>query len=219
MERCKAVKATVLAALLAAACAFALAGCAGGPSTGTPVPLEDTTDQMYTEEVLDAELDAVVYQGRAILVPSGYTIEHSFDGGLQEGRFYRIVADVNYLHGGVAGYDGYPEVKSVHSVEEVSPDVLDIPDISQRGSGVMKIGDYAEGDYLLYEYGKMAVLSQGTWVWAYDQSYQRPDGSVACYRDGVDQDAIEAGIGSGVYGCADYFLVPALTKSDASSAA
>ena len=209
----------VVILLLATTCTCALAGCATDAPKKTPVPLEDATDQMHTESVVNDTLAAVVYDGQPVLIPSGYPIEYGFGDELLEGHFYRIVADVDYLYGGVAGYDRFPQVRSVHSVEEVPADELSIPDVGQRGSGLLKIGEYAEGDYLLYEYGKMAVLSQGTWVYVYDHLYQRPDGSVACYRDGVDQDTIEQGIAGGVYGCADYFLVPALTKSDESSTA
>jgi hypothetical protein len=166
-----------------------------------------TTDQMWSERVQDAELGIVVFDGLPILVPSGESIDYHF-GNLEEGHFYRVVADVDYLYGGVAGYDGYPDVKSVSALEEVSPDELAIPGLDERSYGVVRLDGYAGADYLLSEYGRMAVLAGNEWIWRYDRYRVREDKSYVCYNDGVTDEAIEEGIAQGIVGCEEYFLVP-----------
>jgi len=185
-----------------------------GPVTEPePVPIDETTtDQMWRESFHSADLPVVIFDDLPILIENGYVIDSGYGNELQNGRFYRVVADVDFLYGGIAGYDGYPEVKNVYSVKEVSPDELDIPTLDERGAGLLRIGDYAEGDYLLYAFGDVAVLSDGKWIYRYDKIKGRDDGSVLCYRNGADEGAIEASIASGVYCTEDYFLVP--PKSD-----
>lgn len=203
--------------LVVATSSLVLVGCAGesgGASSASTEPIDDyTTDQMYTESVEGARLTVVVYDGLPILVPEGESLESLAPYDLEEGHFYSVVADVDYLYGGVAGYDGYPEVKNVESVTEVSPDDCDIPTIWQKGSGVLRIDGYAEGDILLYEYGRYAVMQGGGWVYRYDSLKVRDDHSVLLFRSDADMGQIEAGIADGVYSCAEYFLVP----SDAGS--
>lgn len=178
-----------------------------------PVPIDETTtDQMWRESFHSAELPVVIFDDLPILIANGYVIDSGYSNELQNGRFYRVVADVDFLYGGIAGYDGYPEVKNVYSVKEVSPDELDIPTLDERGAGLLRIGDYAEGDYLLYAFGDVAVLSDGKWIYRYDKIKGRDDGSVLCYRNGADEGAIEKGIANGIYCTEDYFLVP--PKSD-----
>lgn len=199
---------SMLIAVAAAALAFMPCGCGCSRSGGTPIE-DTTTDQMFSDSVTDAELAIVVFDGRAILVPSGEEVDLSIGEELEEGHFYRIVADVDYLYGGVAGYDGYPDIKDVSSIEEASPDDLNIPTIDQQWYGVVRIDGYADADYLLYEYGRKAILSDGQWIYRYDKDYKRDDGTIVLYRDGADRDLIESSIADGVVCNEDFFLLPA----------
>jgi len=208
MRHHRALRNSALIAVAAAALAFMPCGCGSRHPEGTPIETT-TTDQMFSDSVYGAELAIVIYDGRAILVPSGEQLDNGLGYDLEEGQFYRIVADVDYLYGGVAGYDGYPDIRDVSSIEEVSPDDLDIPTIDQQRYGVVRIDGYADADYLLYEYGRKAVLSDGEWVYRYDKDYTRDDGTVVLYRDGAEKDLIESSIADGVVCNEDFFLVPA----------
>lgn len=197
---------SVLTLMFAAVLSLGIGACS---RQGEPEFIDDgSTDQMWSDQVKDAELPFVVYDGQPILIPVGEALNSSF-GELEEGHFYRAVADVDYLYGGIAGYDGYPDVKHVSSVEEVSPDDLQIPGLDESSFGVVRLDGYAGGDFLLFEYGRMAVLKGQEWVWHYDEYRVRGDRTYVCYKNGVTEEAIEAGIAKGVYGCEDYFLVPA----------
>ena len=194
-----------------------------GTTVDSPTPADDDTDDvepeiidadppdmLYTTSVTDEELDVVVYDDIAILIPSGERLNCNLDEEAQSGHFYHVVADVDYLSGGIAGYYMYPDVKRVKSVKEVSPDDLDIPTIEEHPWGVARIGDYANADFLLCEYRRYAVLSGRKWIYRYDKLLTRDDGSRVCYRADVDQADIEAGIAKGVILCKDYFLMPAI---------
>ena len=185
-------------------------------SDGKPieeVPIDDIgNDQMWSTFVTNDQLDIVMYGEKAILISTGESVDsHLIDDvkDVKDGRFYRVVADVNYLSGGIAGYYNYPEIKNVWSVKEISPKDLAIPSITEKQYGFLKLDGYKNADYLLREYGICAVLSGKKWVYSYDKTLQREDGSTICYRDGVDEASIAAGIAKGVNCCKDYLLIPA----------
>ncbi|MBR1828005.1 MAG: hypothetical protein IJ781_00645 [Atopobiaceae bacterium] len=202
-------------ALLIAALALLLCTCRGSSDMPESKPVEqapvsgDTTDDMWSTFVSDVELDIVMYGDKAILVPSGEPLESYLDQDLADAHFYRVVADVDYLSGGVAGYTNYPDVKSVKSITEESPDDLAIPSISEKKYGFIKLDGYENADYLLREYGNIAVLTGSSWTYRYDESLERDDGSTVCYSKGVNEAQIEAGIADGVTCCEDYLLIPA----------
>ena len=92
--------------------AFLLCGCGRGSSGPTVRP--GTTDEMWGNEVDDAEIYAFMYEGR---VYTADTIDeiNPYDATqiMTDGGFYKLTADVKYLNGGVAGYVNYPDIKSV----------------------------------------------------------------------------------------------------------
>ena len=154
-----------------------------------------------------AELYIFQYGDRAFLVDSRDSISTwGFD--LRDGGFYKIVADVTFLNGGIAGYVNYPEIKSITSCDEVSPFEIDLPSIEEDGFGLLLIGDYADGDVLLRSRNGNAVWKDGSWVYRYDKELKLDDGTVALVGKDVGKEDVQDGIAAGVLSCADYFVMP-----------
>ena len=172
--------------------AFLLCGCGRGSSGPTVRP--GTTDEMWGDEVDDAEIYAFMYEGR---VYTADTIDeiNPYDATpyMKDGGFYKLTADVKYLNGGVAGYVNYPDIKSVSNCEEISPLDLHLPSIT----------------IYLNEYGKIGVWKDGSWIYRYDKSYEGEDGTLICKKSDVSEDTIKEGISNGVLSCEEYFVVPA----------
>ena len=124
-----------------------LVGCSG---TENEEPAEDiyenTTDEMFTESDPDATLYVFQIEGRTYTADEYVYEVDAYGGNMEDGGFYKITADVDFLNGGVAGYVDYPQINEILSCEEVSPFDLDLPSITDTMYGVTLIGDYAEGD-------------------------------------------------------------------------
>ena len=171
---------------------------------------EDATDQMFNEDVYGAEFFVFQIDGYSYTVDDCYSVGLMQGDSLVDGRFYKVVADVTYLNGGIAGYVNFPEVHDVHSCEEVPADTLDLPSIEETPYGLVRIGDYADGDILCNERGIKAVWKDGAWVWRYaDESVQLEDGTYVLLREGVDAATAQAGADDGILACEDYFILPA----------
>lgn len=215
----------------AALLAFALVGCAstsapggsssssgGSASSGASASSSGTandsfaTDQMYSSSAYSEALYVFQIDGKTVTTNGCYTVDVNSGEPLRDGGFYKVIADVTYLNGGIAGYVDYPEVKSVYSCEEISPDELNLPSVLEKRYGLIRIGDYADGDLLLNEYGMKAVWKDGAWAYRYDDDFKLEDGTLVLFRTGADKDAIMAGIADGVLSCEDYFVVPAQAK-------
>ena len=192
--------------------AFLLGAC----GSDSPKPVTgggSTSDEMWNELKTDQTIDIYVYDGRNLTLDGySYDIGNVTGEALREGGFYRLKADVNYINGGVAGYVDYPEIKAVHSCEEVSPLDLNLPSITEKRYGILRIGDYAEGDVFRNEFGRMAVWKDGEWIWHYDKSMEQEDGTLICCRSDVTKEDVLAGVKSGVIASEDYFVLPAIQQ-------
>lgn len=197
--------------LLLAACLFSGCGRSGGKTT----EVYGTTDEMWGNEVDDAEIYAFMFEGR---VYTADTIDeiNPYDAleQMTDGGFYKLTADVKYLNGGIAGYVNYPDIKNVSKCEEISPLDLHLPSITEKRYGLCLIGDYADGDIYLNEYGKIAVWKEGSWIYRYDKSYNGEDGTLICCQKNVSEDVIKEGINDGVLSCKEYFVAPPLGSGD-----
>ena len=181
-----------------------LMGCSDKPTEHVEV---DSTDQMFTEEVRD-DVFYVFQLGDQTITAKNYSdVDIPWEEPLTDGGFYKVVADVTYLNGGVAGYVDFPQVHDVKSCEEVSPLEMGLPSVADQTYGLMLIGDYADGDVLFNERGIMAVWKDGGWLYRYDGQITLVDGTVAGVREGVTKAEVEAGIQSGVLACEDYFAL------------
>jgi hypothetical protein len=168
---------------------------------------EADSDVMYTSEKQDAKITVYVYDGRAYTTDYGYEIQ-LYDSLPEEGAFARVIADVRYLNGGVAGYVNYPEIRSVRSCETISPFDLSLPSIETSSFGLCRIGDYADVDVFLNEGGRIAVWKDGAWVFRYDRILKTEDGLRACVRSGVSEETVKRGREDGVLLCESYFVLP-----------
>lgn len=191
-------------------------GAASTVETGSPdVPTSsvevgsDTTDQMWSDDVSDAQIDVFQIDGRTYTLDSQDVGGSYYGAELRDGGFYRLVADVTYLNGGVAGYVDYPEIHEVTSVTEISPLDLDLPSIEDRAMGLVLVGDYAEGDLLLNDYNHHAVWKDGAWIWRYDKQIKLEDGRQVLVRTGVTDEDVRAGVDEGTLANEDYFVLPA----------
>ncbi len=189
---------------------FCLIGC--GSAESNPLPEEAETeisDEMFTEEVDDATLYVFQLDGRVYTADDYvYEIDAYIDDSLEDGGFYKLTADVEFLNGGVAGYVDYPQILEVKDFEEVSPFDIDLPYITDGIYGVRLIGDYADGDVLVNEYDIIAVLKEGDWIYRYDDILELDDGTCVCCMDGVSEDSITMGINEGILLCEEYFALP-----------
>ena len=205
--------------------AFGLFGCAASPassasssttsksasaSSGPTQDIDDnTTDKMYSDTKNNAELNVFQFGNDTITVDNYYPVDVMTGQPLRDGGFYKLVADVTYMNGGVAGYVNFPDIKRVHSCTEVSPMDLGLPSLPDKIYGLVLIGDYADGDILLNERKMKAVWKDGTWVYRYDDEINLPDGRHALVRRDAAEGDVLAGIENGVLSCEEYFVVPA----------
>ena len=193
-----------LVAVLGVLLALGLAACGGGGRSSAPID-ETSSDVMYSDDVADAEFYVLQIDGKTITVENYYDVY--LGEQLQDGCFYKVVADVTYLNGGVAGYVDFPQVKSVKSIEQVSPFDMGLPSVREKTYGLLLIGDYADGDVLFNERGMMAVWQDGGWVRTYNRTVRLEDGTVAGVREGVSAEDVEAGTQNGILSCEDYFAL------------
>ena len=173
-----------------------------------PVPQEpDATDQLYKDKKNNEVVYIFQMDDTTYMIDPAYEIQ-LYEEDLEDGKFYKLTADITYLNGGVAGYVNFPEIDKVISCEEISPYDIALPRITEKRYGVMIIGDYADGDIFLHEFWKMAVWKDGEWVWKYDKEMDGEDGSLICYRLDVSEEDIKEGISQGILSCEDYFVQP-----------
>ena len=203
----------LVAAIGAVMLLFALAGCAGAPSSGSGGG-GDTggggiTDELFRDEVRNSKLLVFVLDGKAYTVDTFYEVSIPVNEPLQEGCFYKVVADVTYLNGGVAGYVNYPQVQRVAACVEVSPFDIGLPSIEDASYGLSLIGDYADGDVLLNERFAKAVWQDGEWIWRYDNEVDLRDGIRALICAGYLDVDVYQGIDDGILSCENYFILPA----------
>ena len=169
---------------------------------------DDSTDQMWQDTIDGARFYVFAYEGEAFMADvHGYGVNVSYGEPLKDG-FYQVVADVTYLNGGIAGYVDYPEVKSVASVQPVSPFDMGLPATKDEVYGVTLIGDYADGDVLVYGGGPKLVWKDGAWAYHYDNTVNLSDGRSALVRSGVTADEVQAGADEGVLSNENYFVLP-----------
>ena len=182
--------------------------------TGTVEIVDDgTTDQMFNDKKNNETLYVCQIEGETLTTDMAYPVHLDFAEQLQDGHFYKLVADVTYLNGGIAGYVNFPEIQQVKSCEETSPYDMDLPAITDTVYGLTIIGDYADGDVLLYEGGIKAVWKDGAWIWHYDNDLTTEDGQRALVRKGTTKEDVQAGIDAGVLACENYFVLPAQAGS------
>lgn len=177
--------------------------------TGSMISDVESTDQMWKDKVAGAEMYVFPYEDMVVTAFDSQSVQLPWNEPLEQGKFYKVIADVEYLNGGIAGYVNYPEIKSVSSVKEVSPFDMGLPSIKDGRYGLRLIGDYADGDIFFNEVRIMAVWKDGSWIWSYDDTIELEDGTAVCVRKGVTDEQVHAGIDDGVLSCADYFVLPA----------
>ena len=213
----------LLAAMGMAALAFGLFGCVtvktaksesadtSSRASSSAVQIDGgdsgTTDEMFNKKEKDAQLYVFQFDDDVWTVDGCYDVGSAGEP-LKDGGFYKMVADVTFLNGGIAGYVNYPQIEQVKSYESVSPFDIGLPSIEEKIYGVVLIGDYADGDILLHEQGKKAVWKDGAWIYRYDKDMKLPDGTNALVRSGVSESDVQAGIERGVLSCEDYFVLP-----------
>lgn len=201
-----------LARVVGLASGVALALVVGGCGTLPPAVGgggdDNTTDQMYNTPVTGAEFYVFPYEDKVFTVKDPNTIDLPVWDPLEDGKFYKVVADVRWLNGGVAGYVNYPQIESLHSYEEVSPYDMGLPSIRDKRYGLTLIGDYADGDLFFYDWNVRALWKDGSWLWRYDRELDLGNGSVACCKEGVTADEVRSGMDAGVLACERYFVLP-----------
>ena len=165
---------------------------------------------MWSTEAGGVTIDLFCFEGKLYSVDRSESVQVYLNQEAQDGEFYRIVADVTYLNGGIAGYVNYPKIEDVTSVKKISASDLDIPSITEECYGLTRIGDYADGDLFLNSFDMMAVWKNGKWIYRYNEGSAAEDGRYICRRKGVTDEEIEAGVAKGVLSCADYFVAPAI---------
>ena len=173
----------------------------------TTVEQTDTTDQMFEEKKENETVYIFQMDGNTYMIEPAYEIGY-IGKDLKDGAFYKLVADITYLNGGVAGYVDYPQIDKVIDCVEVSPFDIGLPDISEKRYGVMLIGDYSDGDIFLHEFHKAAIWKDGNWIWQYNKELKNDDGTIVYYQSDVSFDEIEKGINNGILACSQYFVLP-----------
>ncbi|MCR5108410.1 MAG: hypothetical protein K6B28_09625, partial [Lachnospiraceae bacterium] len=124
---------------------------------------ENTSDWMSEDYESGVTLYVFRMDGETYTVDGTERVE--VDEQLEDGRFYKLVADVTFLNGGVAGYYNYPQIEQVLSCDEIEPSDLKLPAISEKIYGLVNIGDYADGDILFNNYYEAYVWEDGEWIW------------------------------------------------------
>ena len=173
-------------------------------------PEEIISDQLFREKKYGEVVYIFQMDDETFMIDPAYKVSF-YEDNLENGHFYELTADITYLNGGIAGYVNYPEIDNIIATEEISPFELNIPDITKNRYGLSIIGDYAEGDIFLYEYGEMAVWKDGEWIWFYDKTMDGEDGTLICFRNNVSEEQIKEGIASGVLSCGEYFVLPKIS--------
>ena len=173
---------------------------------------DGTTDQMFTHTENQVTLIVTQIGGKTRDIYSGYSLDIYSGEQLRDGAFYEIVADVEFLNGGIAGYVDFPDVKHIYTCKEVHLDDLDLPYLEDELYGLTLIGDWADADALFYENGVKSVWKDGKWIYSYDDSYQRDDGSWVLIAKGTDKKHAETGIEDGTVLCAEWFALPLVEK-------
>ena len=168
---------------------------------------------MYYTDKMNDEFYVFQLDDETVTVDGFYGVDIGWGEPLRDGAFYKVIADVTYLNGGIGGYVNYPEIKSVSSYEEVSPFDIGLPTIEEKAYGLLLIGDYGDGDILLREYRTRAVWKDGHWAYRYDEEVDFGTDQVAFVRKGVSVADVEAGVERGVLSCADYFVMPPEAES------
>lgn len=99
---------------------IALAGCNGTYGTETTDHHHRGSDEMWSESKSGAELEIFVQDGKVYTKDKEYQLT-GFPGyeELEDGKNYKLTADVTFLNGGVAGYVDYPQIERVISIEEI----------------------------------------------------------------------------------------------------
>ena len=190
------------------AVAATLLGCGGSPVEAPTTIEDDSTDQMYSDEVTDAVLYVFTFEGSIRTVSDCQAVDITAQGDFAKDGFYRVVADVTYLNGGIAGYVDHPEVRQVKSCEAVSFDELGLPSLEDGIYGLTLIGDYADGDVLLNEYDLKAVWKDDEWAYRYDDKLELDDGRPVLVREDVEKSDVEAGVQISTILCDGYFVLP-----------
>ena len=177
-----------------------------------PVPLDDvdTTDQMYQDKIDSDKKYIFQMDQKVYMISPAYEIGY-IGRDLEEGFFYELTADIAYLNGGIAGYVDFPQIDRVIDCKKISFADIDLPDIREERYGLMKIGDYADGDVFLHEYRKLALLKDGKWS-LFDKEIVRDDGTLICCRSDADEEKILEEIEKGILSCEEYFVQPAIKK-------
>lgn len=165
---------------------------------------------MWRTEAVGETIDLFCFNGQLYTVDGCESISAPIDQEPKDGEFYRIVADVTYLNGGIAGYVNYPEIKYVNSCKKISVSDLNLPSITEKLYGLTRIGDYADGDLFLCEFCGYAVWKDGEWIYRYDKYSLGKDNRLVCRRNGVTDEEIETGVAKGILSCADYFVTPTI---------
>ena len=193
----------ILAALI-----LTIAGCQIDISR-IKVGSRDYPDKLYSTDAKDATIYVFRYGDRYFETEHFYNIDFPATSGIPDGEFAKITADVSYLSGGVAGYMNMPEIKKIKSIDTISIDDLDFPSVYESDFGIMKIGDYADGDYIFATRGHAAVYKDGAWLYrySYNNSLLRDDCRIY-YNEGVTEASIDQRIADGVLCCEDYFVEP-----------
>ena len=122
-----------IAIAVVGALAFGLCGCASTTqssasraSNGSSASTETDTDQLYSEYIDGYTLYVVQKDDKAFDVITENTVDVPLDLIPDPDAYYKVVADVTLLNGGVAGYVDYPDVRNIISCEEISPDEVDL---------------------------------------------------------------------------------------------
>lgn len=99
---------------------IALAGCNRTSGTETTAHPHGGSDEMWSESKSGAELEIFVQDGKVYTKDKEYQLT-GFPGyeELEDGKNYKLTADVTFLNGGVAGYVDYPQIERVISIEEI----------------------------------------------------------------------------------------------------
>ena len=184
--------------------AFSAAACSIDISSLTDD--DDAVDMIYRTDAEDVTLYVFRYGDQ--IIETGHYYKIDLDEDLEDAGFYKVVADVTYLDGGVSGYCKMPEIRNVESIEKISIDDMNFPSIRDEHFGIMSLEGYSDGDYALIARTNTAILKDGKWVYVYDTYYRTPDNVFKYYRNGITEAQIDKGCASGVLCCEDYFVTP-----------
>lgn len=167
-----------------------------------------TVDAMYETKENKVTIYAFRFGEKCIETEHFYCIDMPLDKMTKDGAFYKIIADVTYLDGGVAGFMHYPDIRKVRECEEISSDELSFPSIEEEQFGLLTLGEYADADYLLKARGFAAVYKNGEWIYTYSTGMYIDNYQYVSCNEGVTAEEIYEGIEQGVLCCEAYFVMP-----------